>query len=71
MGLGIVAIVALLWLRLGTAAPALPAQLALPPGEMAEAVTLTPSRAIVVTRTGRVLVYDLSGTLRGEVTLAQ
>ncbi|AXC49815.1 hypothetical protein DRW48_09050 [Paracoccus suum] len=71
MGLGILAIVALLWLRLGATGPVLPPQLALPSGEVAEAVTQTATRVIVVTRAGRVLVYDPAGALQQEIKLTE
>lgn len=69
MGLGIVAIVALLWLRLGPTSPPLPQEMTLPMDEEAEAVTQTSTRTIVLTKSGLVLVYDRAGTLQQTVRL--
>ncbi|MDO5612882.1 MAG: DUF6476 family protein [Paracoccus sp. (in: a-proteobacteria)] len=66
MGLGMIAIVAILWLRLGsgTPLPDLPAQIALPQGETAAAVTFARDWIVVVTDSGQVLLYDRAGALR-------
>lgn len=71
MGLGIVAIVALLWLRLGPSSPPLPQEMTLPMDEEAEAVTQTSTRTIVLTKSGLVLVYDRAGALQQTVRLAE
>lgn len=68
---GVIAIVGLLVTRLPVmqATPALPATLALPEGEITEAVTVAKGMVIVVTESGRVLVFAPDGTLRQEVAL--
>lgn len=69
MGAGIVAIVALLWLRLAPGeVPALPPEIALPAGAEAAAVTFSRDWTVVVTAAGEVLLYDRAGTLRQRVT---
>ncbi len=68
MGVGIIAIVALLWLRLGERPlPELPPQITLPEGESAAAVTFARDWLVVVTDSGKVLLYDHQGKLREEV----
>ncbi|MDO5632955.1 MAG: DUF6476 family protein [Paracoccus sp. (in: a-proteobacteria)] len=69
MGLGMIAIVAILWLRLGGGAPLpeLPAQIALPEGQTAAAVTFARDWIVVVTESGQVLLYDRAGALRDSV----
>lgn len=68
MGLGMIAIVALLWLRLGQPAlPGLPDGIVLPDGAQAEAVTFARDWIVVVTDAGEVLLYDRSGTLRDRL----
>ena len=70
MILGLVTIVALLVIRLGQPAaplPALPAAVVLPAGEVAGAVTFGPGFSVVVTQSGRVLVYSADGALRQDV----
>lgn len=68
MGAGVLAIVALLWLRLAPGEmPALPAQIALPEGAAAAAVTFARDWTVVVTEAGEVLLYDRSGALRQRV----
>lgn len=69
MGLGIVAITAILWLRLGAGAPLpdLPAQIALPDGAEVQAVTFARDWIVVVTTTGEVLLFDPAGGLRQRV----
>ena len=65
MGLGIIAIVAILWLRLGTAPlPELPASISLPEGAKADAVTFARDYIVVVTDKGEVLLYDRAGKLK-------
>ena len=68
MGLGMIALVALLWLRLGQPAlPDLPENIALPEGARAEAVTFARDWIVVVTDAGEVLLYDRAGALRDRV----
>lgn len=67
---GLLTIVALLVIRLGqpaVAVPALPAAITLPAGERAGAVTFAKGYTVVVTDAGRVLVYDAGGALRQDV----
>lgn len=68
---GLLAIVALLVIRLGTppVLPELPAAIILPEGEAVQALTFAPGRVIVVTRSGRVLAYDPKGAPLGEMVL--
>ncbi|MRX51421.1 hypothetical protein GI374_13405 [Paracoccus sp. S-4012] len=70
MSLGMVAIVALLWLRLPPVAevPQLPEAIALPEGARPAAVTFARDWTVVVTETGEVLLYDRGGALRQQVT---
>lgn len=64
MGLGMVAIVAILWIRLGQAPlPELPETITLPDGASAEAVTFARDWIVVVTKAGEILLYDRSGKL--------
>ena len=68
MGLGMIAIVALLWMRLGQPVlPELPENIALPDGAQAEAVTFARDWIVVVTDAGEVLLYDHAGALRDRV----
>lgn len=69
MGLGIIAITVILWLRLGAAAPLpeLPPRIALPEGAIPEAVTFARDWTVVVTDTGEVLLFDRSGALYQRV----
>lgn len=68
MGLGMIAIVALLWIRLGQPVlPDLPPAITLPDGARAEAVTFARDWIVVVTDAGAVLLYDRSGALRDRV----
>ena len=67
---GLLAVVALLVIRLGAPAPVTaPDALPLPPGAEARAVTRTASEWIVLTTDGRVLVFDAGGTLAREIAL--
>ncbi|MDN3710881.1 DUF6476 family protein [Paracoccus cavernae] len=69
MGLGILAIVAILWLRLGAAPlPTLPDTITLPQGATAEAVTFARNWIVVVTQNGEILLYDQAGTLRDQLS---
>lgn len=71
MGVGMIAIVALLWFRLGQPVlPDLPANIDLPEGSQASAVTFAGDRIVVLTENQTVLVYDKSGQLRGQASLA-
>ena len=68
MGLGMVAIVALLWVRLGQPVlPELPESITLPEDTDADAVTFARDWIVVVTDTGEVLLYDRNGVLRDRV----
>jgi hypothetical protein len=68
MGLGVIALVGLLWLRLGQPVlPDLPATISLPEDARAEAVTFARDWIVVVTQTGEVLLYDRMGALRDRV----
>lgn len=68
MGVGVLAIAALLWLRLSEAPlPELPEQIALPEGAAPAAVTFARDWVVVVTETGEVLLYDRQGRLRDRV----
>ncbi|WP_318013721.1 DUF6476 family protein [Paracoccus sp. DMF] len=65
MGLGVLVIAALLWLRLSEAPlPDLPESVALPEGAKPAAVTFARDWLVVVTETGEVLLYDRQGKLR-------
>lgn len=64
MGLGMVAVVAMLWLRLGQPVlPELPGNIKLPDDVQVQAVTFAPDWIVVVTDDRQVLVYDRSGSL--------
>ena len=68
MGLGMIAIVALLWLRLGQPTlPDLPDAIALPDGAQAQAVTFARDWIVVVTDAGEVMLFDRSGALRDRL----
>ncbi|WP_258869526.1 DUF6476 family protein [Paracoccus thiocyanatus] len=68
MGLGMLVIAALLWLRLSQPPlPELPDHVALPPGARPAAVTFARDWLVVVTETGAVLLYDRQGRLRETV----
>ena len=68
MGLGIMAIVALLWLRLSAPVlPDLPEAITLPAGAAPAAVTFARDWIVVVTEAGEVLLYDHQGRLRDRV----
>lgn len=72
MGAGVLAIAAVLWMRLSPAPlPVLPPRIALPPGTSAEAVTFARDWTVVVTVAGEVLVYDRRGALRQRVPLSR
>lgn len=68
MGLGMIAIVALLWMRLSQPMlPDLPEGIALPPDARPAAVTFARDWIVVVTEAGEVLLYDRAGALRDRV----
>lgn len=68
MGLGVLVIAALLWLRLSEAPlPELPDSVTLPEGATPAAVTFARDWLVVVTETGEVLLYDKQGRLRERV----
>ncbi len=68
MGLGMIAIVALLWIRFSQPVlPGLPDAITLPEGAQAQAVTFARDWTVVVTHAGEVLLYDRSGALRDRV----
>ena len=65
MGLGIVAVAGVLWLRLSQPPlPALPAAITLPEGSRPAAITFARDWTIVVTDTAEVLIFDRGGALR-------
>ncbi|MBU2958748.1 DUF6476 family protein [Paracoccus sp. 1_MG-2023] len=68
MGLGMIAVVAMLWMRLQEPSlPALPETIALPDGATADAVTFARDWIVVVTDAGEVLLFDRDGALRDRV----
>ncbi|WP_322984001.1 MULTISPECIES: DUF6476 family protein [Paracoccus] len=68
MGLGMLVIAALLWLRLSQPPlPELPEQIVLPEGAHPAAVTFARDWLVVVTETGEVLLYDKQGRLHQQV----
>ncbi|UFS65513.1 DUF6476 family protein [Paracoccus denitrificans] len=68
MGLGVLVIAALLWLRLSQPPlPELPEQIALPEGAVPAAVTFARDWLVVVTETGEVQLYDKQGRLHRQV----
>ena len=70
MGIGMVTVVALLWIRLNQPVlPDLPETISLPDGAEALAVTFATDRIVVVTDADEVLVYDRAGALIGQVQL--
>lgn len=67
MGLGVMAIVALLWLRLSEAPlPELPQHVALPEGAVPAAITFARDWIVVVTEAGEILLFDQQGKLRDQ-----
>ena len=70
MGVGMIAVVALLWVRLSQQPlPELPASITLPQDAQTRAVTFATERIVVQTTDARVLVYDRAGALVGQMTL--
>ena len=67
---GVITIVGLLVTRMPDGAgPALPENLTLPGGAVAEAVTVAKDMVLVVTQDGRVLVFGRDGQFRQEIAL--
>ena len=72
MGLGMVAVAAILWVRLAQPPlPELPPGLVLPDGTDAAAVTFARDWTVVVTDAGEILLYDRSGALKQRVLPGQ
>lgn len=85
MGVGILVIAALLWVRLGPGGgapamvpatvpgqiPQLPAGFMLPDGVRATAVTFSQDWVVVVSDAGEVLIFDQSGNLHQRAHIAQ
>lgn len=68
MALGVIAIAAILWLRLSEPPlPALPANLALPAGTAPVAVTFARDWTVVVTDGGEILLFARDGSLARRV----
>lgn len=68
MALGIIALVAILWVRLSQPPlPELPAEITLPDGMRPAALTFARDWTVVVTEAGEVLLYDRTGSLRQRV----
>jgi hypothetical protein len=68
---GVVAIVALLVIRLPDGAVALPEELAVPAGVEVRAVTQAPSYWLVTTEDDRLLVFAPDGALTREIALGE
>ncbi|MEQ3642392.1 MAG: DUF6476 family protein [Paracoccus sp. (in: a-proteobacteria)] len=70
MGVGMIAVVALLWVRLNQPVlPELPDTITLPQDAQTRAVTFATDRIVVLTTDDQVLVYDRAGTLVGQTVL--
>ena len=70
MGVGMIVVVALLWVRLNQPVlPELPDTITLPQDAQTRAVTFATDRIVVLTTDDRVLVYDRAGTLVGQTAL--
>ena len=68
MGMGVLAVVAILWLRLAEPPlPQLPDTIALPQGARPAAVTFARDWTVVVTDQSQVLLYDRQGRLRDQM----
>ena len=68
LGLGIIALVALLWIRLGQPTlPQLPDNIALPDGTTVQAVTFSADWTVVVTDRGEIMVFDRTGALKNRM----
>lgn len=67
MGLGMIAVVAMLWLRLNQPGlPELPERIELPAASRPLAVTFAGDRIVVLTDRDEVLLYDRGGALQGR-----
>lgn len=67
---GLLAIIALFVIRLpggGGTLPVLPAEIALPEGEVPAALTFAKGYTVVVTQSGQILLYGADGSLRQSV----
>lgn len=73
MGAGIIAIVAILWVRLGTAPepmlPILPEGTEIPADVLPAAVTFARDWMVIVSDKGEILLFDRAGALRNRVAL--
>lgn len=68
MALGVIAIAAILWLRLSEPPlPVLPAGIALPAGTSPAAVTFARDWTVVVTDAGEILLFARDGSLKRRV----
>lgn len=70
----IVAVITVVWLlvtrlpqAIGSVTPLPPAEISLPQGEVAQAVTFGKGWTAVVTQSNRILIFDAGGTLRQQV----
>lgn len=71
MGFGVIALVALMWIRLGQPSlPALPDVITMPDGAQLEAVTFANDWIIIVTDQDQLLLYDRSGRQRDIIDIA-
>jgi len=67
MGLGMIAVVAMLWMRLNQPVlPELPSAIVLPDNAEVQAVTFARDWIVVVTDAGEVLLYDRAGRLHSR-----
>jgi hypothetical protein len=70
MILGLMVVIGLMVAKLGQGRVALPAEIALPEGATASAITAGPGWYAVVTTAGEILIYEAaSGALRQRVTI--
>lgn len=70
MGFGVIALVTLMWMRLGQPPlPELPDAIVLPDGARAEALTFARDWIVVVTDQDQVLLFDRAGAPRGAMDL--
>jgi len=71
MVVGLIVLIGLFVMRFPGATPGFPAEIALPKGAMASAITRGPDWLLVVTTDGRALVYSPDGqTLRQEIAFS-
>ncbi len=69
---GLVVIISLLVIRLQSGDAPLPAEITLPAGAKAEAVTLGPDWIAIVSQDNRILIFDRdSGALRQEIQITK